>query len=97
MNNLLELYKLCCTDDNEYDSCMVSELGWIDDHQFCVWIDYLWVMEFVQKLKEILGEGIFDDGGFDANMQSNCICIDLCEIIDTDDLEEIFPKEKFQH
>lgn len=98
MSEALELYKLCCTDENEYNSHMVEELGWISDDEFCVWVPYLFLMEFIEKLTSIFSKNIFDDGGFDANMQSSGVCIDLNNAIGCYiDLEEIFPKEKYQH
>lgn len=81
MEAALELYKLCCTDDNEYSDYFVDELGWINDTEFCVWVSYLYLKEFMEQLTKIFGDGIFDDGGFDANMQSDWACIDLCEAI----------------
>lgn len=98
MPDALELYKLCCTDDNEYSDCFVDELGWISDTQFCVWVSYLYLKEFMEQLTKIFGNGIFDDGGFDANMQEGCVCIDLCEAIGCYiDVETVFPKDKYQH
>jgi hypothetical protein len=98
MNYELELYKLCYTDDNEYGICIVDELGWISDNKFCVWVSYLYLKEFMNKLKELFGYGIFDDGGFDANIQADCVCIDLCEAIGNFiDIEEVFPKDKYEH
>lgn len=98
MNYELELYKLCYTDDNEYGICIVDELGWISDNEFCVWVSYLYLKEFMNKLKELFGYGIFDDGGFDANIQTDCVCIDLCEAIGNFiDIEEVFPKDKYEH
>lgn len=61
-NYELELYKLCCAGDNEYGTCIVDELGWISDSEFCVWVSYLYLKEFMDSLKELLGYGIFDDG-----------------------------------
>lgn len=49
-------------------------------------------------LKELLGYGIFDDSGFNASMQGDCVCIDLCEAIGSFiDIEEIFPKDKYRY
>ncbi len=94
----LELYKLCCTEDNACDAHMADEIGWINNTSFCVWVSYLWIKEFLEELEEIFGYGIFDDGGFTANIQSDYVCIDLCEAIGSYlDLEEVFPKEKYQH
>lgn len=98
MNEELELYKLCCTPDNEYDDCMVDELGWINDNEFCVWVPYRYLQEFIETLTKIFGQNIFDDGGFDANMQCDGVCIDLNTAVGyCVDLESIFPKEKYQH
>lgn len=36
MNKELELYKLCCTNDNESGKHLVEELGWISNTEFCV-------------------------------------------------------------
>lgn len=98
MPEALQLFKLCCTDENEYSSCYVDELGWINDKEFCVWVHYLYLKEFIEELNEIFGCGIFDDGGFDANMQESSVCIDLCEALGSFiDIEEIFPKDKYKH
>lgn len=96
MNQELELYKLCVGEHEE--SKYVSELGWVSDEEFLVWISYLWVDDFMRELKRIFGYGIFDDGSFDANMQSDGICIDLCKAVGCClDVEEVFPKAKYQH
>lgn len=98
-NYELELYKLIIIpDEGDPDMCYVEELRWINDKQFCVWIDYLVLGEFICCLKDIFGLGIFDDGGFDANMQADCVCIDLCEVIgEYVDIESVFPKDKYKH
>lgn len=95
----LELYKLIMTPD---ETCLefsyVQELGWINEKVFCVWISYHWIKDFIDGLKYIFGNGLFDDGGFNANIQDDCICIDLCEAIGyAVDIEKIFPKEKYRH
>lgn len=94
----LELYKLCLTKINVYDDCVCDELGWINEEQFCVWVHYAYLQYFVDKLKDIFGDSIFDDGGFDANMQENYACIDLCKAIGhCIDIESMFPKDEFKH
>lgn len=98
MSEEVELYKLCCTDENEYSNYLVDELGWISDTEFCVWVSYLYLNEFVEYLTKIFGYGIFDDGGFNANMQTNGVCIDLCEAVGCCiDVETVFPKDKYKH
>lgn len=76
-NYELELYKLCCTNDNAYEDDLVDELGWINDEEFCVWVSYLYLKEFMDALRKLFGYGVFDDGGFSANMQADCMCIDI--------------------
>lgn len=52
----------------------------------------------MEGLAEIFGNGIFDDGGFNANIQEDGICFDLEEAVGSYlDLEEVFPKDKFRH
>ena len=88
----LELYKLI--KEGEY----VSEIGWINDDSFCAWISYMDLDDFIEQVVDILGYGIFDDGGFDANMQEDGVCIDLCEMLGGYiDVEDVFPKEKYKH
>lgn len=93
----LELYKLIMEGSN----CgfpYVEEFGWISTGEFCAWVSYLCLNDFMTDLKNIFENGMFDDGGFDANMQEDCICIDLCEAVgDYLDIEEVFPKDKYKH
>lgn len=97
MSNELKLYKLLI-EKNNYGVNYVDEMGWVSDDEFCVWISYIWIYDFIKELKDIFGLGIFDDGGFDANMQDNCMCIDLCKAIGYSiDIENVFPKDKYQH
>jgi hypothetical protein len=92
-NYELELYKTITDDEN-----CIDELGWINDTQFCVWVNYFRLDDFMDRAKSIFGYGMFDDGGFDSNMQYNGVCIDLCEMLERYiDIEEVFPKDKYQH
>lgn len=95
----LELYKLIMTPDEEdLDVSYVSEFGWISTGEFCVWVSYFEFDAFMHDLKEIFGNGMFDDGGFDANMQEDCVCIDLCSALGGYlDIAEVFPKDKYKH
>lgn len=92
MNYELELYKL--VEDKE----LVSELGWISNTEFCVWVSYLNLSDFINKAKQIFGYGMFDDGGFNASMQGDGVCIDLCQMVEGYIcVEDVFPKEKYPH
>ncbi len=94
----LDLYILCCTEDNEYNTCLVDELGWVNDNEFYVWVSYLWVTEFMAQMRKIFGYGLFDEGGFIAHMREDGICFDLKAAVDDYvDLESLFPKEKYEH
>lgn len=94
-NNLMKriFYKVVTEDED-----IVEEFGWISNTEFCVWISYYNLFDFMDSMKNIFGYGMFDDGGFNANMQSDGVCIDLCEMIgDYLEIEEVFSKEKYQH
>lgn len=97
----LALYKLIMEGGDDCGFQYVEEFGWISTGEFCVWVSYLWLNDFMTDLKRIFGNYIFDDGGFDANMQQDGVCINLCEALGNylgiDDIEEVFPKEKYQH
>ena len=95
-NYELELYKLIT--EKEDECSYVSEMGWVSDTEFCVWVYYHDLLDFMDKAEEIFGYEMFDDGGFNANMQSDCVCIDLCKMLESYlNIEDVFPKEKYQH
>lgn len=98
-NYELKLYRLIAEPNETYEECLVSELGWISDTEFCVWIDYFYVHEFMKELTNICGHEVFDEGGFNANMQSDGICIDLVNALYGYgfDFERMFPKDKYRH
>lgn len=93
----LELYKLIMSPEESEDS-YVSEMGWVNDAEFFVWVSLLWIKEFVERIVDIFGYGIFDDGNFNASMQYDSVCIDLADVLDGYvDIEEVFPKDKYRH
>lgn len=97
-NQELELYKLIVTPkETNTDVSYVQEFGWVSDSEFLVWVNYVWLKEFIDRLSNIFGREIFDDGGFNGNMQCDCVCIDLCEVTDDSIIEDVFPKDKFEH
>ena len=88
----LKLYRLI----TENDAC--EELGWESDGNFYIWVSYYWLNILIEELVSIFGDGIFDDGSFNANIRRGSVCINLCECLEGYvDLEEIFPKDEFQH
>lgn len=95
----MKLYKLLVTEDNEHETALADELGWVSDDSFLVWVSYLWIKEFMESLKEMFGESLFDDGSFDGNFQSNGVCLDLEEILGgyDIDLKAIFPPSRYKH
>lgn len=99
-NYELEIYKLIMNPDED-DSAIsyVEEFGWVSDTEFVVWVDIIWFYEFIKQLKEIFDETIFDEGGFEARIGSDYVCIDLVDVLSGYDIdfEEVFPKSKFTH
>ena len=97
----LKLYKLCATKENSTGYCLVDELGWINETDFCIWVNYLWLWEFLGYFKEIFGSGVYDDGGFPVQMQEDHICINLSKALESylskEDLEWIFPRNTYAH
>lgn len=97
-NYELELYKLI-TDKDELGISYIDEFGWVDDLEFCVWVSNRFFKDFMDGLTNIFGCSLYDDGGIEATIQSDCVCIDLysaLEIFDLD-LERVFPKSKYWH
>lgn len=80
------------------ESDYVDEFGWASNDTLYVWVFYIFLKDFVDELTEILGNGVFDEGGINANMQNDCLCIDVDELLGSYiDVEELFPKDKYQH
>ncbi len=73
-----------------------NEYRWINDKEFCVWINYYNLQEFVDELNKIIGIEP-SNSECDAQLQDNCLCIVLNKSIINEncgyDLEEIFSKE----
>lgn len=95
----IALYKLLVTEDNEHKTALADKLGWVSDDKFYVWVSYVWLKEFIDSLKKMFGESLFDDGGFDGKFQDYGVCLDLEEILGgyDIDLKEIFPPDKYEH
>lgn len=99
-NYELELYKLLINpEEDDIDIQYVEEFGWVSNTEFYVWINLNWFNEFVKRLNDIFGYSLFDEGGIEARICSDCVCIDLEEVISGYgvDLEEIFPRSKYTH
>lgn len=94
-----ELYKLLITEDNEHGEELATEIRWVSDDELLVWVPYIWFGEFIESITNILGHGIFDDGGFDGNIQKYGVCINLFKVVDGYgiDLKEIFPLKKYSN
>ena len=92
-NYELELYKIIT--ENKH---MIDEFGWESDTEFYILGPYYQLSDFMEKMINVFGYGMFDDGSFNANMRHNCVCIDLCEMVgDYVDVEDVFSKIEFQH
>ena len=91
MSEELELYKLVMSN-------RTHEFGWVSENDFIVWILFSMFEDFIYELKRIFGNEIFEDGGFQANIQEEFVCINLHEVInDYVDLEYVFPKDEYRH
>lgn len=99
-NYELELYKLLINpEEDDIDISYVDEFGWVSNTEFYVWISLNWFNEFVKRLGDIFGYSLFDEGGIEARIGSDYVCIDLEEVISGYgiDLEEVFPRSKYTH
>lgn len=99
-NYELELYKLITNPEKEYhDISYVDEFGWVSDTEFCVWINSLWFNDFLKGLNDIFGYSLFDEGGIEARIGSDYVCINLTDAIGGYgvDLERVFPKNEYRH
>ena len=84
MNEELELYKLVMGQT-------VYDAKWIDEANFCIWIFHFNFAEFMKKLVEIFGSSLFGDGGFDARVREEYICINLSQLLEHRvDVTEVF-------
>ena len=94
----LELYKLVLTEDNDHKVALADKLRWVSEDELCVWVSYSWISEFIESIRNIFGEAIFDYGAFDGNFQFDGVCLSLQEILKGYDinLKKIFPIEKYQ-
>lgn len=93
-NYELETFKLIADKEN----ILASEFGWVSDEEFLVWIPYYQLKDFMDKAIKIFGYELFDDGGFNANMQPDGVCVDICKMLcGYLNVEDVFPKEEYQH
>lgn len=96
----LELYKLIMTPEkDDLDISYVDEFGWVNDKEFYVWVNALWFSDFLKRLSDIFGYSLFDEGGIEAAIFSDCVCIDLNKCVSGYgvDLENVFPKDEYKH
>lgn len=99
-NYELELYKLIMNPDEENsDVSYVDEFGWVSDTEFFIWVNLIWFREFVKRLNDIFGYSLFDEGGIEARIGSDYVCIDLENFVGMYgiNLEEVFPKSKYRN
>ena len=86
----MELLKDICT-------WKCEEFRWIDENRFCVWVHYYDIEEFMEELRSLAD---FDPSKdvLDAQIQEYGVCIELtARLFDKDELEEIFPKDKYKY
>ena len=67
------------------------------DDMFLIWVRHLWWDNFIDELSRIFGTSLFDEGGFDAKIQEDFICIDLAEILENYlNIEEVFLNDEIR-
>ena len=100
MNYELEIYKLIMMpDEDDPDASYVDYFGWINDTEFCIWVNLASFTDFMERIREIFGTDAFDEGGIDAKVGCDYVAFDLGEIVNRYgvNLEEVFPKSKYRH
>lgn len=87
----LELFKLITSE--------ISEYGWDQNGEFLVFPYWFQLDDFFKQLKSIFGNSIFDDGGFQINIEDGYAGFNLVDIVGNYgiDLESIFPIDKYKH
>ncbi len=99
-NYELELYKLIMhPEEDDTDILYVDEFGWVSDTEFFVWINNIWFNEFISRLNDIFGYSLFDEGGIEARLGNDYVCINLNDFVSEYgiDLEKVFPKSNYTH
>jgi len=91
INKELELYKLVTKD--------VSECGWVSDTEFNVWLGKFELFGFIEKITNVFGDYMFEDGGIEVRLMKDYICLDLTCLLCDEDIyfESVFPREEFKH
>lgn len=55
-NYELELYKLIIIpDEDDRDILYVNKFGWVNNNEFCIWVNISIIDDFIEKLKDIFG------------------------------------------
>ncbi len=90
-NQELELYKLVTNQQ--------AECRWISDTEFVIWLSYYEMADFMEKFSKIFGCCVFDDGGIEAHLMGDYMCLDLASALSGWDIdfEAVFPREEFKH
>lgn len=67
---------------------------WTSNGDFLVWVDMDKLSWFCHQLTRLFGRDVFAEGGINATLFSNCVCIPLNEFADNRTLENAFPKKQ---
>lgn len=68
-----------------------------DKDEFLVWIPIEAIEDFLNRIMEIHKYDSYEENGLNCAWIGDSIVIYLSEIIDSGDIEEVFPKEEFSH
>lgn len=70
-----------------------EEFRWIDESTFCVWIPFCFFRDFMVMIKQLITIDPYNSE-CDAQIQSDCICIELTKnLFEEYEIEEMFPKD----
>lgn len=94
MSDDLKLYKLLTDEDSP-----VCEFGWLSKNEFCVWIYFFALDNFMKEIQEIVGDYLGNDGGTDCTICGDTIVIDIYDALEANDIEveNVFPIDEFRH
>jgi hypothetical protein len=82
--NELDLYKFCQNKEMDWRNTREGE-------RLLIWVNFYDIKEFT----ELVGYNHFDEGGLEVSLQFDCLCIDLTDICEMEDIdpERIHPKD----
>lgn len=88
----IKLFDFIKYGDRDY----IHEYGWADD-EFLVWVPVGAIDEFSELIVDLFGYDCFRESGLNCVLTGDDVVVYLSKIIDSEELEEVFPKEEYPH